>query len=108
MFFLVRDSYELNIEFEGLSVKDMIDSSMQGWVHHVQSILPQGRCTWYDPFQRPEDDFEDEDLDEDEEEKLEVAEPETGPTLLSSAADDEREYIFLYTSLMLYVAYICA
>ena len=94
--FLARDSYEVDLEFKGLSVKDMIESSMQGWVHHVQSILPQGRCTWFDPFQKPEDDFEDEDLDEDEEEKLDVAEPETGPPLLSSAADDERENIFVF------------
>ena len=69
----------------------MVDPSMQGWVHHVQHILPQGRCSWYDPFQKPEDDFEDEDLDEDEEEKLDDVQPETGPTLLSPVAEDERK-----------------
>jgi len=86
---LVRDSYEVNVEFDGLSVKDLIEPSMQNWVHHVQHILPQGRCSWFDPFQKPEDDFEDEDLDEEEEENVDVAEPETGPQLLTSVAEDE-------------------
>ena len=66
---------------------------MQNWVHHVQHILPQGRCSWFDPFQKPEDDFEDEDLDEEEEENVDVAEPETGPQLLTSVAEDEREFL---------------
>ena len=82
---------------------------MQNWVHHVQHILPQGRCSWFDPFQKPEDDFEDEDLDEEEEENVDVAEPETGPQLLTSVAEDEREF-FMITSEVLNISvclYLC-
>ena len=68
---------------------------MHNWVHHVQNILPQGRCSWYNPFEKPEDDFEDEDLDEDEEEKMDAVQPEIGPPLLSSAAEDDRELNFI-------------
>ncbi|XP_065065225.1 radial spoke head protein 4 homolog A-like isoform X2 [Rhopilema esculentum] len=84
-----RDSFEQNVEFEGLPLRDLVDPSMQNWIHHVQHILPQGRCTWYDPFQKPEDDFEDEDLDEEEEDKMDSVQPEVGPPLLTCVADDE-------------------
>jgi len=30
-------------------------------VHHVQHILPQGRCSWWNPVQKSDEDFEDED-----------------------------------------------
>ena len=83
------------MEFEGLSIQELIDPSMINWVHHVQHILPQGRVTWFNPFEKPEDDFDDEDLDEDEEDDANEIKPEVGPPLLSSANQDERECSFL-------------
>ena len=105
----------MNVEFDGLSIEDLIEPSMQNWVHHVQHILPQGRCSWFDPFQKPEDDFEDEDLDEDEEESVDVAQPETGPQLLTSVAEDEREFVMVTSPVLficvchyLSIVYICS
>lgn len=85
----VRDSYMLNVDYEGIPLKELTDSSMLNWVHHTQHILPQGRCQWFNPSQKPEDDFEEEEYDEDEDgESSNNILPETGPTLLSSVADD--------------------
>ncbi len=93
-YFLARDTFEANTEFEGLSLQELIDPSMRNWLHHVQHILPQGRCVWFNPFEKPEDDFEDEDLDEEEEENSDEPRPEVGPPLLSSVAEDERKLQF--------------
>lgn len=35
-----RDSYEVNLDFEGMSVVEMTES-LSSWVHHVQHILQQ-------------------------------------------------------------------
>ena len=69
---------------------------MHNWVHHVQHILPQGRCLWFNPFEKPQDDFEDEDLDDEEEEDMDVAKPEIGPPLLSTAAGDAGRSIVMF------------
>ena len=42
-FSTVRDSYMLNVEFEGIGVRDLADPSLHNWAHHVQYILPQVR-----------------------------------------------------------------
>ena len=39
--FLVRDSYMLNVDFEGISVRELADPSLHNWAHHVQHVLPQ-------------------------------------------------------------------
>ena len=78
----------LNIDYEGISLKELSDPQMSGWVHHCQHILPQGRCTWFNVHQKPEDDdfevesYDDEHLFEDE------VKPESGPPLLSTVAAD--------------------
>lgn len=85
----VRDSYMINSEFEGLSLREMIDPSMTSWAHHSQYILPQGRCTWYNPYEKPEDDFE-EDVEEEEDQPIvPLVVPETGPNLLASVGEDK-------------------
>lgn len=84
----VRDSYTVNADFEGLRAAELVDDSLTNWCHHVQYILPQGRCTWFNPVQKAEDEFEDED-DEEEKEQPEEPEPEVGPQLLASIAEDE-------------------
>jgi len=85
----VRETFMTNQEFEGISLKDLSDASMSSWVHHAQHILPQGRCSWWNPNQKEEEDFSEEDLEEEEEGEEEAqAKPETGPTLLGSVAED--------------------
>jgi len=37
-----------DVEFEGLSVRDLADGGLQAWVHHSPAILPQVRQCW--PF----------------------------------------------------------
>ena len=39
--FPVRNTFLENEDFEVLSVRELIDPSLQNWVHHVQHILPQ-------------------------------------------------------------------
>ncbi|KAF6288991.1 radial spoke head 6-like protein A [Rhinolophus ferrumequinum] len=82
-----RDSYEENPDFEGIPVLELVDS-MANWVHHMQHILPQGRCTWVNPLQKTE---EEEELGEEEEkveEGIEEAEQEVGPPLLTPLSED--------------------
>lgn len=82
-----RDNFVENIDFEGIPVRELVDPSLSNWVHHVQHILPQGRCTWWNPIQKSEDDFEDDDEEEVREEP-EEAEPEVGPALLTPLSED--------------------
>jgi len=82
-----RESYIENPDFEGIPVKDLVDPALSNWVHHVQHILPQGRCTWFNPVQQQEDEFEDEE-DEEEREEPDEPEPEVGPPLLTPISED--------------------
>ena len=82
-----RDNFVENIDFEGIPVRELIDPSLSNWVHHVQHVLPQGRCTWWNPIQKSEDDFE-EDKEEEEGDEPEEAEPEVGPALLTPLSED--------------------
>ncbi|XP_071500159.1 radial spoke head protein 4 homolog A-like [Diadema antillarum] len=82
-----RDSFIESPDFEGIPVKDLVDPSLANWVHHVQHILPQGRCSWFNPVQQQEDDFEDEE-DEEEREEPDEPEPEVGPPLLTPISED--------------------
>ncbi|OBS64846.1 hypothetical protein A6R68_06595 [Neotoma lepida] len=82
-----RDSFEENPDFEGIPVLELVDS-MANWVHHMQHILPQGRCTWVNPMQKTE---EEEELGEEEEkadEGMEEVEQEVGPPLLTPLSED--------------------
>ncbi|XP_011363072.1 radial spoke head protein 4 homolog A isoform X1 [Pteropus vampyrus] len=84
-----RDTFEENSDFEGIQVTDLVES-LSNWVHHVQHILPQGRCNWFNPKQKSE---EEEEEDEDDEEKEEKEEPdyieqEVGPPLLTPISED--------------------
>ena len=38
----ILHSFIVNTDFEGLSLREMKDSNMNNWVHHLQYILPQG------------------------------------------------------------------
>ncbi|KAL5008497.1 hypothetical protein ScPMuIL_014078 [Solemya velum] len=82
-----RDNFVENLDFEGIPVRDLVEPSLNNWVHHVQHILPQGRCTWWNPVQKTEDDFEDEE-EEEEREEPDEPEPEVGPPLLTPLSED--------------------
>ena len=83
-----HDSFVENPEYIAPTVRELADPSMSNWVHIAQHILPQGRCVWWDPTKKSDDEFEGE---EDEEEKEEPDEPqrEEGPNLLSPVSEDE-------------------
>lgn len=82
-----RDNFVINNEFEPIPIHDLVDSSLANWVHHVQHILPQGRCKWWNPSQLGEEEAGSEDdgsrVDEPEE-----PEPEVGPPLLTPLSED--------------------
>jgi len=82
-----RDNFQINVDFEGTSVRELVDPGLSSWVHHVQHILPQGRCTWWNPVQKNEDEFEDEE-EEEEREEPDEPEPEVGPPLLTPLSED--------------------
>ncbi|MGH0141878.1 UNVERIFIED_CONTAM: hypothetical protein FKN15_004051 [Acipenser sinensis] len=85
----VRDSFEENPDFEGTPVGELVDTST--WVHHVQHILPQGRCVWVNLAQKKEDDFEEGEEEEEKEEEPDEPEPEVGPPLLTPVSEDEAQ-----------------
>jgi len=78
-----------NINFQGIPVIELVDPAMENWVHHVPYVLPQGRTTWFDPNPAGEEEGGEggDDLG------LGLygvpAEPEIGPPLLSTIAEDE-------------------
>jgi len=77
-------------EYEGMSREKLMDADSEGpdgWCHHTQFILEQGRCKWVNPNPKAEDEEED---DEDEEDEAEEVIPETGPSLLSSIMSDPQ------------------
>ena len=90
-----RETFVENEEFVGLALADLVDPSLGAWVHHVQYILPQGRCSWWNPQEarrsgsRAGDDDDDDDGDAagggTEEEAVE---PERGPPLLTPISED--------------------
>lgn len=84
-----RDSYEENPDFEGIQVIDLVES-LSNWVHHVQYILPQGRCTWFNPIQKNEEEEEEEEDEEKEDkgEEPDYIEQEVGPPLLTPISED--------------------
>lgn len=83
----VRDTYEENSEFEGIPVNELVES-LSNWVHHVQHILPQGRCVWYNTAVKSEEEMEEEEGEEEEKEDEEEPEPEVGPPLLTPLSED--------------------
>lgn len=82
-----KDSFSANPEYVGLSLGELVDPSMTGWVHITPYILPQGRCKWFDPSVRLDGNIEDEFEDDFDHERTAIS--ETGPRLLSSVADDK-------------------
>jgi len=83
-----RDSFVENVEFEHLRNTELVDPALSNWVHHVQHILPQGRCVWVNPAVKTEtEDFDDEE-EEEEREEPDEPQPEHGPALLTPISED--------------------
>ena len=92
-------------------LSEYADGSMNNWSHHIQYILPQvrrerererentnydithlqGRCQWFNPVPKADDEFDEDEEDEDKEQPEEL-EPETGPQILTAVAEDERNF----------------
>ncbi|KAM7012159.1 radial spoke head protein 4 homolog A [Tautogolabrus adspersus] len=86
-----RDSYEVNPDFEGIPVAEMAES-LSTWVHHVQHILQQGRCTWVNLSVKQEEESPEEEEAEEREEEPDEAEPEVGPPLLTPLSQDAEMF----------------
>ncbi|KAF0042656.1 hypothetical protein F2P81_006188 [Scophthalmus maximus] len=82
-----QDSYEVNSDFEAIPVAEMAES-LSTWVHHVQHILPQGRCTWVNLAIEPVEDSNEDGESEEKEEEPDEPEPEVGPPLLTPLSQD--------------------
>ncbi|KAM9364917.1 radial spoke head protein 4 homolog A-like [Pholidichthys leucotaenia] len=82
-----QDSHEVNPDFEGIPASEMAES-LNTWVHHVQHILQQGRCTWVNLTENPRDDSNEEAEADEREEEPDEPEPEVGPSLLTPVSQD--------------------
>lgn len=82
-----RENFIINPDYEPHPMRDLTDPSLSHWVHHVQHILPQGRCVWFPPAKPEQDEFEDEE-EEEEREEPDEPEPERGPELLTPLSED--------------------
>uniref|UniRef100_A0A8C5Q8E0 Radial spoke head component 4A n=1 Tax=Leptobrachium leishanense TaxID=445787 RepID=A0A8C5Q8E0_9ANUR len=82
-----KDTCEENPEFEGIPVTELADS-LSNWVHHVQHILPQGRCVWVNTSTKSEEQEEEEEVEEEEKEEDDEPVPEVGPPLLTPLSED--------------------
>ncbi|KAG8008925.1 Radial spoke head protein 4-like protein A [Nibea albiflora] len=86
-----QDSYEVNPDFEGIPVTEMAES-LSTWVHHVQHILQQGRCTWVNLALKPGEDSNEEGEADEKEEEPDEPEPEVGPPLLTPLSQDAEMF----------------
>ncbi|TWW57403.1 radial spoke head protein 6 homolog A-like isoform X3 [Takifugu flavidus] len=84
---LPQGSNEVNPDFEGIPGSEMA-TSLSSWVHHVQHILPQGRCTWLNMVVKKSAHLDEEGENEELEEESEEPEPEVGPPLLTPVSQD--------------------
>ncbi|MED6240403.1 Radial spoke head protein 6 A, partial [Ataeniobius toweri] len=82
-----QDSYEVNPDFESIPVREMAES-LSSWVHHVQHILQQGRCTWVNIAVKSDEEFNEEIEADEKEEDIDELEPQVGPPLLTPLSQD--------------------
>jgi len=80
---------QVNPDFEGIILKDLLDPSLQAWVHARPFILNQGRCDFKAP-DKP--DLEEEEFDDEEDAEVEElmmeADREIGPPQLTPLTED--------------------
>uniref|UniRef100_A0A0C9QX34 RSPH4A protein n=1 Tax=Fopius arisanus TaxID=64838 RepID=A0A0C9QX34_9HYME len=85
----------VNPHYDPLPTKELTDSSLANWCHHVDYILEQGRTIWWNPGgeESPQEELEEEEEEDESEEDSEKSEDkkipkETGPSLLSPLSED--------------------
>jgi len=83
----VRENFMVNTDFHGVPLKQLKNDNMSHWVHHIQNILQQGRCTWHNVSEKPKNDFDEEDFEDEFDD--DVILPESGPQLLTSVSHDQ-------------------
>lgn len=71
-----------------MPVRELADTSLANWVHHVQHVLPQGRTKWWNPKQKNEEEEMENEEEEEEKEEPDEPEPEFGPQLLTPLSED--------------------
>uniref|UniRef100_A0A8C4WY67 Radial spoke head component 4A n=1 Tax=Eptatretus burgeri TaxID=7764 RepID=A0A8C4WY67_EPTBU len=77
-----------NPDFEEPKVGEMVDS-LSTWVHHTRYILPQGRCSWWNPLNQDDmSEEEEEKEDEDEEDLSNHPQPQVALPLLTPLTED--------------------
>ncbi|XP_050664013.1 radial spoke head protein 6 homolog A [Leptidea sinapis] len=78
-------AFNPNPFYQGHTLKDLLDPNLTYWVHHGKYILNQGRTLWWNPNVGME-----EGLEEEDDEGPPPIEPESGPMLFTSLAEDSR------------------
>lgn len=63
--------------------------------HYIHLFDQQGRCTWFNPSQKREEEELEEEEDEEEKEEPDEPEPEQGPPLLTPLSEDAGTIILL-------------
>lgn len=66
------------------------------WFHqYIHLFDQQGRCTWFNPSQKREEEELEEEEDEEEKEEPDEPEPEQGPPLLTPLSEDAGTIIII-------------
>ncbi|CAF3267805.1 unnamed protein product [Rotaria socialis] len=83
-----KQNYQENEDFTGAPLSELVHEDLNGWVHHVLHVLPQGRTKWWNP--NDNGDKEEEEAEEEEDMKAAApgAQPEQGPPLLTPIGVD--------------------
>ncbi|CAF1278025.1 unnamed protein product [Adineta ricciae] len=94
-----RQNYEDNEDFTGAPLSELIDEELNGWVHHVLHILPQGRTKWWNPKEDAEEEEQEEENEEEDGKAEDRIQPEQGPPLLTPiGADAEIHHTKAWTA----------
>ncbi|KAJ2944668.1 hypothetical protein O0L34_g4023 [Tuta absoluta] len=80
-------AFNSNPFYQGHTLRDLLDPTLSYWVHHGRHILKQGRTIWWNPNAGLDEGFEEED---DEPGLPPPMEPEVGPPMFTSLAEDSR------------------
>ncbi|XP_005938482.1 radial spoke head protein 6 homolog A [Haplochromis burtoni] len=86
-----QSNYEPNPDFEGIPAAEMAES-LSNWVHHVQHILLQGRCTWVNLAVKPGEESNEEGEADEKEEEPDEPEPEVGPPMFTPISQDAEMF----------------
>ena len=83
-----RENYQENEDFKGATLSELVDEELNGWIHHVQEILPQGRTKWWNPGENADKEEEENEDEEEMKAETEEIEPEQAKPLLTPIGAD--------------------